>query len=316
MKRKSWALAAINGGVLLATGFVASIAPPAGASGIDGYADSVVSLTRPASTDVSGDNEDGGADATGAPNCPAVGFSVVGNNDCYTSLGFDAATGEGGRLVLALDEICVDGPGWDVRVWEVGPAVEAYRVDVGQNGTTTTVGTDDGSIGEFDIAGSGLTHFNRVAITALGDDSGNTHGADIDAVECAYTARHLLTGGGQVSVGRRPQWSFGGNVADTIAGPIGRFQITDHASRVACHFDTITNLVFSGGEATSPDATADTVEFDAAGRCNDGSPAAVHVVVHDAAEGGRGADTISVTGRFVFSGPLTGGNFQVHDVDA
>ncbi|HJR24629.1 MAG TPA: post-COAP-1 domain-containing protein, partial [Acidimicrobiales bacterium] len=213
-----------------------------------------------------------------------------------------------------FDEVCIDGPGPDLTVWEVGPAVEPYAVSVGQDGSSTPVGTDDGSVGTFDLAGSGASHFTSVTITALGDASGNTTGADIDAVECLYAATHLVTGGGQITSGRRVRWSFGGNAGQTTGGAVGQLQIVDHANRVSCHFDVIEDLAFSGGEAESPDASADTASFDAVGACTDGTdPASVHVVIHDGSESGRTADTVEVSGRFTFSGVLSGGNFQVHE---
>lgn len=157
----------------------------AGPAWADQYADEVESFALPnedclvsgGTCDVSGDNNDKGEDALGAPDF------VSGDNTTFTALGFDTDTEEGGVLVLNFtDNVCLDGAGDDVEVTEAG-ARERYNVEVGMQGDPLTF------IGEFsgtDSADAGGT-FNQISMEATHTRGGNNDGADIDAVECLYT---------------------------------------------------------------------------------------------------------------------------------
>ncbi len=128
--------------------------------------------------DVSGDNADGGLDATGPDN----GNAAV--NTTFTSLGWDGANG--GTLVLRFtDNTCLDGTDPDFTVFEVGAGEggsdEPYDVSVGLiGGGLSSAGS---GIGDTNL-NSPVAAFNRISITATGDLTGTTSGADIDAVEC------------------------------------------------------------------------------------------------------------------------------------
>ncbi len=135
--------------------------------------------------DVSGDNNDGGLDATGPDN----GNAAV--NTTFTSLGWDGANG--GTLVLRFtDNVCLNGADPDFTVFEVGVgeggADEPYDVSVGLiGGGLTSAGSGVGD----DIFNSPVAAFNRISITGTGDLTGTTSGPDIDAVECFFTLDQL-----------------------------------------------------------------------------------------------------------------------------
>jgi len=163
----------------------------------DPYADSVVSLNRVISsvpghsTDL--DDGDDGRDTLGAPDYSGNLWNTL------TSLGYDAATGDGGSIVLAFqDNRCIDGAGADLMIYEgangqseVGN--ESMIVEVSDDGGSTfvevgEVGPGAGSTGfEVDLANStdSMDSIDHVRLTST-DFAGATNliGADVDAVEC------------------------------------------------------------------------------------------------------------------------------------
>lgn len=111
------------------------------------YADTVVSHdqgVRKNGTAVTADRDDP-ADALGAPQSLGTPFDSPVVFDSFFSLGFDEGTdgtvNEGGKIVLAFnDNYIIDGPGNDIRAWEVTGGtsypVEKLKVEVSQDGVT------------------------------------------------------------------------------------------------------------------------------------------------------------------------------------
>jgi len=126
--------------------------------------------------DVTGDNGDGGLDATGPDNGDASDITT------FTSLGFDGT--DGGTLILRFtDNVCLNGANPDFTVFEVG-AAEPYNVSVGL--VSCKLKSAGSGVGDTNL-NSPVAAFNRISITATGDLTGDTSGPDIDAVECLYT---------------------------------------------------------------------------------------------------------------------------------
>lgn len=139
------------------------------------------------------DDGDDGSDSLGAPDYSGFLWSTL------TTLGYDAASGAGGSIVLAfVDNRCIDGPGSDLMIYEgangqslVGN--ESMIVEVSDDGGNTfvdlgEVGPGAGSVGfEVDLANStdSLDSIDQVRLTST-DFAGATRlvGADVDAVEC------------------------------------------------------------------------------------------------------------------------------------
>jgi len=175
--------------LLCTTALALSFAGPVNA---DPYADSgnlvlpdPSCLTAGGTCDVTGDDNDGGSDATGAPD-HTQHSGANGTNTAWTSLGFDSNTTSGGVLTLDFtDNVCLDGEGGDLQVFEVSHG-ETYDVAVGlASGSPLNIAS--GATGDAILdANSAGGFFNRVVITAL-DGEGATSGADIDAVQCSYT---------------------------------------------------------------------------------------------------------------------------------
>jgi len=99
----------------------------------------------------------------------------------FVSLGCD-----GSVVVQFTDNVLTNVAGTDLYIFEVGPDVEAAEVAISNNGTNwISVGTIEGSRSEIDIEPyvEADSLFTYVKITnASKDCSGNTPGADIDAV--------------------------------------------------------------------------------------------------------------------------------------
>src|SRR3989344_80021 len=143
-----------------------------------------------------------------------------------------------------------------------------------------------------------------------------------DSVVKTWFVDHFVTGGGNIKVGKKVLWSYGGTVGQFEGGGIvGNLQIVNHANKVSCHFKEIDDLVFSGSTTTSPVSAKNIATFAASGTCNNGDAPSITVVITDNAEPGAGADTIVVTENFgaeyvsldnTAPGTLSGGNFQVH----
>lgn len=145
--------------------------------GADSCATRVVSFTPGASwTSVKG-NQDPNS-MLGAPD----DYNDTGSGSNGTAL----TMGNGGVIVLEFSVDIVDGEGNDIYVFEMGPDVEATKVEVSDDCENWIyVGDAKGSISGVDLNGkvpaNGLYHYVR--ITDLGTaPSGRFAGADIDAV--------------------------------------------------------------------------------------------------------------------------------------
>ena len=106
------------------------------------------------------------------------------SNDTYST--GDLCMGMNGVLILGFDSLIYDGPGDDIYVFEVGPAVEETKVEVSNDLTTWyEIGIAEGRTAGLDMAGkvpSGSS-FCYVRITDTGNNEpGRWSGADIDAV--------------------------------------------------------------------------------------------------------------------------------------
>ena len=93
--------------------------------------------------------------------------------------------GAGGSITLEFSINIVDGEGNDIYVFEIGPAIEATKVEVSSDlKNWIDVGNADGSLSGVDLNGNvpvGAT-FRYVRITDLAGGGGSWPGADIDAV--------------------------------------------------------------------------------------------------------------------------------------
>lgn len=167
----------------------------------DEFADSVDRLTRvPVGTAADGsrlstdfENGDNGSDALGAPQ-PGVRGDIAG-----TILGFDAAgTAErtddtGGVLVLNFDDnVCMDGAGNDVRIYDVAND-DSGMIEVSNDGGANYAKLGEVTPGNYELDLNGaLGHFNRIRITATDAPAvALSHwfaGIDVDAVECLHPA--------------------------------------------------------------------------------------------------------------------------------
>lgn len=102
----------------------------------------------------------------------------------YTTLGC------GGTLVVQFSGEPVNRPGPDFRVYEIGPNVEPYSVDISSDGQTWhSLGTAT-QTGDFDIAGAAPEGraYSFLRITDLQQKCGaGWPGADIDAIEALAT---------------------------------------------------------------------------------------------------------------------------------
>lgn len=174
--------------------------------------------------------------------------------------------------------------------------------------------------GANSATGIGTTDASGVAtFTYLGTNPGqDTITATLDGVTLSvtkYWLTNFLTGGGTIKSGKTLLWTVAGNVGYLPDGIIvGHFNIVDHATKK--HYTAgngdFDSLVFSGPSTTSPPATHNTGTFTASFTDKDGSIIVLTIVITDNDESGGGADNIVVTGLSI-TGPLTGGNFQVHD---
>lgn len=132
-------------------------------------------------------------DADGGDADPASALGPpdsTGSGTNYLSLGVPDEDC-GFRLDLEfVDNVLVDGPGTDLRIFEVGPAVEGSLVFVREDSTTDFlfVGEIGGSTSELDIgvelgSEAAATEFTQVRLCDnSGTTGGDSAGADIDAV--------------------------------------------------------------------------------------------------------------------------------------
>jgi predicted ribosomally synthesized peptide with SipW-like signal peptide len=120
---------------------------PLACQAVQSYADTVVSSdigVRKNNTSINVDRTDP-ADALGAPQSTGAPFDSPVVAGSFFSLGFDEGTdltpNEGGKIVLSFnDNYIIDGPGNDIRAWEVTGGtsypVEMLKVEVSQDGST------------------------------------------------------------------------------------------------------------------------------------------------------------------------------------
>lgn len=105
------------------------------------------------------------------------------------------ALGHGGILVVEFSSVwLVDGPGADLYVFEIGPMIEPFKVEISPDGTSwIDLGVVRGQPSMLDIAGKGPSAqgYRYVRITDSGAKmSGHPYaGADIDAVGAINAAR-------------------------------------------------------------------------------------------------------------------------------
>jgi len=113
--------------------------------------------------------------------------------------GIPLSLGTGGSVVIHLDHPVGDQAGYDLYVHEIGALQgevdENYQVEVSANGSTfVPIGTSEGGMRGFDLAGSGVLFAPWVRITDLDPpevaDAG-TNGADIDAIECVHCSESV-----------------------------------------------------------------------------------------------------------------------------
>jgi hypothetical protein len=169
------------------------------------FADSVVSSdigVRKNNTPVVADRTDP-ADALNSPQSTGSPFDSPVVAGSFFSLGFDEGTDstplEGGKIVLSFsDNYIIDGPGNDIRAWEVTGGtsypVEKIKVEVSQDGTTWFTAApvllrDE----EADLATAGLTWAKYVRLTDISDRSdvgfpADADGYDLDAVSALNCA--------------------------------------------------------------------------------------------------------------------------------
>lgn len=143
----------------------------------------------------------------GAPSAPhrvpanALGVpDYSGDNDCTGNLSCAfVSLGQGGVLTLQFVDNLLTGSGnnaFDLWIFEVGPDVEDTFVEVSGDGQNwTAVGKVFGGTRGIDIDAFGFNVNSTLAFVRLRDDpnegggSGNTAGADIDAVGAISTIR-------------------------------------------------------------------------------------------------------------------------------
>lgn len=97
------------------------------------------------------------------------------------------ALGRGASITLRFFRAIPDGPGPDLRVYEVGPDEAEARVAVSEDGSSFDEfpALATGTTTEYDLEGSGLEEALFVRIRGA-DDNGVEHGFDLDAVEALH----------------------------------------------------------------------------------------------------------------------------------
>jgi len=99
--------------------------------------------------------------------------------------------GIGGVIVVGFNVYITDGPGNDIYVFEVGPDVEATKVEISNDLVHWVyVGDADGSISGVDINGkiSANGKYKYVRLTDIKGQNSSYPGADVDAVAVIYPA--------------------------------------------------------------------------------------------------------------------------------
>lgn len=139
--------------------------------------------------------------ALGVPQTTGTPTDVGFPAGSFVSLGFGVATTATRTLVLNFDNnLVVDGPGADVRVYEVTGGVypdEHIKVEASQNGIAwTTIVADGVRDVNADLSGSGLTWAKYIRITDLNNPALFTDtvadGYDVDALEALNCVQPVL----------------------------------------------------------------------------------------------------------------------------
>lgn len=224
----------------------------------------------------------------------------------------------------------------EVRVW--GSALDASQLD-DMTPPTITTNVTDGSFYPKPTTGFNLifgatdagTGVKSVTATLNGSPvvSGNNLASGeytliINAEDAAlnksqttvhfYVLGNWVTGGGTIKSRGRPTWMLAGNVGivDGV-GIVGNIQIQNNADGEQYHLNDISSLAFSGGSATSPSASNNTVDF--VGTDDGGTP--VRVIIQDLGEKGARVDKLAIDigndGSFeLLETVISTGNYQIH----
>jgi hypothetical protein len=152
---------------------------------------------------------------------------------------------------------------------------------------------------------------------------------DMIAVAVYKQISNFVTGGGTIkdADGKKPLWTFAGNIGLVDTEIVGEFNIDNHDTKVSYHCDNLSYLIFTGPPADSPSATYRIATLTGNFTNNQGLPEVVlSIVIGDRSEGKSGnpdnVDWIHVKeGPITSAGPIwippmhliDGGNFQVHN---
>lgn len=159
------------------------------------YADNVVSSaqgTRNNGTPINADRTDPN-DVLGAPQSGGAPFDNPVPTGEFFSLGFNADTNvnfDGGKITIEfVNNFLIDGPGNDLRMWEVTGGtnypVEKLKIEVSQDGVSwQEVASSVDRDAEADLASSGLAWARYVRLTDVSDRTqfeATADGYDLDA---------------------------------------------------------------------------------------------------------------------------------------
>jgi hypothetical protein len=129
------------------------------------------------------------ATALGAPQTTGTPSDPVVTPNSFFSLGFNVGTTTTRSLTLQFtDNVILNGPGNDVRVYEVTGGVypdEHVKVEASQNGSTwTTIAADTIRDASVDLGSLGWASFIRVTdINVVGPFPNDADGYDVDAIQ-------------------------------------------------------------------------------------------------------------------------------------
>jgi hypothetical protein len=136
-----------------------------------------------------------GSGGVSAANQVATNALGIPDYDSGADTGY-VSLGAGGTLTLHFTDNYLtgsDSAADDLWIFEIGQAVEATSVELSKNGTTWfSVGNVGGATSGVDLDSFGYgsaDQFSYVRLTDLGQTSGYSAGADIDAVGAISTVR-------------------------------------------------------------------------------------------------------------------------------
>jgi hypothetical protein len=212
-----------------------------------------------------------------------------------------------------------------VQVTPAAAGVVVTFVVGGPNAQTGTGTTNASGVATFTYTGNNPgtdTIYAFIDLNGNGDyDEGEPHSG---ANATKYWLGNFVTGGGNYKEGKTVKYTFGGNVGFLPDGTIvGQFQIVDHANKISwhCHndFDSLVFYPLPIVGPPGPSASHSIAAFTGTFTNNKGGSALLTIEITDVAEPGAGYDTIFVTSAD--GGPnfgittISGGNFQVHDLE-